>query len=248
LPKLTDKVDNAVCDTERAGGFHTASDELDRRLELVRALAVALAVRHLLLHLAEVLLRQASEAGHKRLANKRLGSVQVALLGHLDLQLAATEFEVHQFLDAGSFARGRDGLVLGNDIAASDSKVDSALADEGGDVGGREEDQGQRQVLHQGNVEAVVTVELDVGAGEQLDAGLVQTALFGHGEQEAVVQAADEVSQGGQGAAEAAGHGAVLVQAGSLHGGGGGLLGEGCLGGGKTYELTRSIALLAMCV
>jgi hypothetical protein len=179
---------------------------------------------------------------------KRLGSVQVALLGHLDLQLAATEFEVHQFLDAGSFARGRDGLVLGNDIAASDSKVDSALADEGGDVGGREEDQGQRQVLHQGNVEAVVTVELDVGAGEQLDAGLVQTALFGHGEQEAVVQAADEVSQGGQGAAEAAGHGAVLVQAGSLHGGGGGLLGEGCLGGGKTYELTRSIALLAMCV
>ena len=167
--------------------------------------------------------------------------MQVALLGHLDLQLAASEFEVHQLLNAGSFGRGRDSLVLGDNIAASDSKVDSALADEGGDVGGREEDQGQRQVLHQGDVETVVTVELDVGAGEQLDAGLVQAALLGDGEQEAVVQAADEVSQGGQGAAEAAGHGAVLVQAGSLHGGGG--LGEGCfLGGGGTYELTRSIA------
>ena len=116
--------------------------------------------------------------GHERLADERLGGVQVALFRHLDLQLAASEFEVHQFLDAGSFGRGRDSLVLGDDIAASDSKVDSALADKGRDVGSREEDQSKRQVLHQGDVQAVVTVELDVGAGEQLDAGLVQAALL----------------------------------------------------------------------
>lgn len=216
--QLTNEIDNAVCDTERACGFHTASNVLDRCLELL--LAVGLAARDLLLHLAEVLLGQASEASHEGLANERLRCVQVALLRDLDLQLAASKLQVHQLLNTGSLARGRDGLVLGDDIATSDAEIDSALSDECGNVGSGEEDEGQRQVLDQGNVEAVVAVELDVGAGEQLNAGLIETALLRDREEQAVVQAADEVSQGGQGATEAARHGAILVHAGSLsHGG-----------------------------
>lgn len=123
--------------------------------------------------------------------------------------------------------------MLGNDIAASDSEIDSALADECGNVGSREEDERERKVLDQGDVEAVVTVELNVGAGEELNAGLIEATLLGDGEEQTVVQAANEVSQGGQCATEAARHAAVLVQAGSLsHGGRCGGGGVGVEGGG----------------
>lgn len=146
--------------------------------------------------------------------------MQVALLGDLDLQLAASKLQVHQLLDTRSLARRSDSLVLGDDIATSDAEIDSALSDECGNVGSGEEDEGQRKVLDQGNVEAVMAVELDVGAGEELNAGLIETALLRDREEQTVVQAADEVSQGGQGATEAARHGAILVHAGSLsHGG-----------------------------
>ena len=79
--------------------------------------------------------------------------------------------------------------MLGDDIAASDAEIDSALADECGNVGSREEDQGERKVLDQGDVEAVVAVELDVGAGEELNAGLIEAALLGDGEEQAVGEA-----------------------------------------------------------
>jgi hypothetical protein len=51
---LTNEINNAVCHTKSASGFHTASDVLDRCLELV--LAVDFCACDLLLHLAEVLL------------------------------------------------------------------------------------------------------------------------------------------------------------------------------------------------
>lgn len=54
-------------------------------------------------------------------------------------------------------------------------------------------------------------MELDVGAGEQLDADLVQTTLLRDCEEQAVVQAAAEVSQCGRCASEAVRRGAVLV-------------------------------------
>jgi hypothetical protein len=39
-------------------------------------------------------------------------------------------------------------------VAARYAQVDAALANEGGDIGGREEDEGEGEVLDKGNVEA----------------------------------------------------------------------------------------------
>lgn len=62
-------------------------------------------------------------------------------------------------------------------IPARDAQVDFALSDEGGDVGGGEEDEGDWEVLDEGNVEARVTVELNVGAGEEVENWLLEAAL-----------------------------------------------------------------------
>ena len=62
-------------------------------------------------------------------------------------------------------------------VPAGDAEVDTALADEGGDVGCREEDESNGEVLDEGDVEARVTVELDVGAGEEVEAGLLEAAF-----------------------------------------------------------------------
>ena len=62
-------------------------------------------------------------------------------------------------------------------VAASDAQVDAALADEGGDVSGGQEDEREREVLDQRNVQARVAVELDVGAVEEVEADLVEAAL-----------------------------------------------------------------------
>lgn len=52
--------------------------------------------------------------------------------------------------------------MLGNLVAACDSKVDAAFSDEGGDVGGGQEDEREGKVLDKRDVEAGVAVELDV--------------------------------------------------------------------------------------
>ena len=62
-------------------------------------------------------------------------------------------------------------------VPARDAEVDLALADEGGDVGGREEDEGQGEVLDEGDVEAVLAAELDVGTLKEVERRLVQPAL-----------------------------------------------------------------------
>lgn len=62
-------------------------------------------------------------------------------------------------------------------VAACDAQVNAALADEGGDVGGGEENESERQVLDERNVQARVAMELDVGAVEEVKADLVETAL-----------------------------------------------------------------------
>jgi hypothetical protein len=62
-------------------------------------------------------------------------------------------------------------------VAACDTQIDAALANEGGDVGGREEDERERQVLNKRNVKARVTMELDVGAVKEVEADLVEAAL-----------------------------------------------------------------------
>lgn len=129
------------------------------------------------LQLAEVLLRQVCERGDYVLANQVLGLGQVALLRNLDLQVAFAKVEVEDFDDARCRG-GRDGaFVLFDLVAAGDSEVNAAFADEGGDVGGGEEDEREREVLDERNVEARVAVELDVGAVEEVEADLVEAAL-----------------------------------------------------------------------
>lgn len=62
-------------------------------------------------------------------------------------------------------------------VAPGDAEIDTSFADETRNVGGREEDERNGQIDTQRNVEAGVAVELNVAAGEEVEAGLVETAL-----------------------------------------------------------------------
>lgn len=67
--------------------------------------------------------------------------------------------------------------MLGDLVTACDTQVDAALTDEGGDVSGGEEDQGDGQVLDEGDVEAGFATELNIAAGEEVQGSLLETAL-----------------------------------------------------------------------
>lgn len=67
--------------------------------------------------------------------------------------------------------------MLGNLVAASNTQVDAALADEGWDVSGGQEDQSDGQVLNESDVEAGFTAELDITAGEEVESCLLQTSF-----------------------------------------------------------------------
>lgn len=62
-------------------------------------------------------------------------------------------------------------------VAACDTQIDAALTNEGGNIGGGQEYEREREVLDKRNVKARVAVELDVGAVEEVEADLVETAL-----------------------------------------------------------------------
>lgn len=62
-------------------------------------------------------------------------------------------------------------------VVAGDAEVDAALADKGRDIGGGEEDEGNGEVLDEGDVEAVFAAELDVGALEEVESSGIETAL-----------------------------------------------------------------------
>jgi hypothetical protein len=55
-------------------------------------------------------------------------------------------------------------------VASSYAQVDTALANEGGDICGGEEDEGHREVLDEGDVKSRVAVELDIRAVEEVEA------------------------------------------------------------------------------
>lgn len=67
--------------------------------------------------------------------------------------------------------------MFGDLVAASDTDINAALTDEGGDVGGGQEDQGDGKVLDEGNVEAGFATKLNVRAGEEVEGCLLETAL-----------------------------------------------------------------------
>jgi hypothetical protein len=172
------KVDNAVRNAKRTCRLDTATDILDvcLQLSIFGALAVGLAAL-LSLQLAEVLFRQVCERGDDVLADQILRLGQVALRRDLDLQAAFAKVEVEDFDDARCRGRRDGAFVLFDLVAAGDSEVNTTFADEGGDVGGGEEDEREGEVFDERNVEARVAVELDVGAVEEVEADLVEAAL-----------------------------------------------------------------------
>lgn len=56
-------------------------------------------------------------------------------------------------------------------VPSGDAQVDSALADKGGDVRGGEEDEGNREVLDESDVETVLAAKLDVGTLKEVERG-----------------------------------------------------------------------------
>lgn len=169
--KHTNKIDNAVCNTQRASSLNTATDILDLGLELLASFGA--------LKLSEESLRESSEASHDIAANELLSLIDITLLRDLNLQLAAAEAEIEKLLDTGLLAFRERGIMLGDLVAASNTQVDAALAHEGRDVGGGQEDECDRQVLDQRDVEAGLATELDVTAGQEVESGLLQAALCG---------------------------------------------------------------------
>ena len=63
--------------------------------------------------------------------------------------------------------------MFGYLIAAGYSEIDTAFANKGGDVGGGEEDEGNRVVFDEGNVETGLPAELDIRASEEVKGGLL---------------------------------------------------------------------------
>ena len=136
------------------------------------------------------------EAGADVLPDQVLALDVLALGGHLDLQLAGAKAEVHDGLAAlrlrvggggrvplvahaaGAGEGAHAGIVLLHLVVARDAQVDAALADKGGDIGGGEEYEGDGQVLDKGDVEAVLTAELDVGALEEVQGCREEATLW----------------------------------------------------------------------
>jgi hypothetical protein len=165
----TDKINDTIRDAESASSLNTTANILDLGGELLASLDA--------LQLTEESISERSEAGHDVATNEVLGLLEIALLGDLHLQLAGAEAQVEDLLDVGNLAGGEGGIVLGNLVAASDAQIDAAFTDEGRDVGGRQEDQRDRQVLDQRDVEAGFTAELDVTAGKEVEGCLLQTSF-----------------------------------------------------------------------
>lgn len=184
--RLTNKVHDAIGDTQCACRLDAAAQLDNLGLEFLRRRGVvgggAIGLR---LQLGEEIGGQVHEAGADRATDEVCAAGVLALLGNLHLELARAEPELRDHLAAralrGSTSVGSDGvdgrIVLFNLIPARDSEVDAALADKRGDIGGGQEDEGDGQVLDEGNVEAVLSPELDVGALEQIQGRLVQSAL-----------------------------------------------------------------------
>lgn len=69
--------------------------------------------------------------------------------------------------------------MFGDLIPAGYTKVDSTFTNECRNVGGREKDEGYGVVFDKGDIEAGFAAELYVGAGEEVEGGLLETSLWG---------------------------------------------------------------------
>lgn len=180
---LTNEINNALGDAQSASSLDTAAElnnvgtqRLHRRLLVRGGIDTGL-------NLGKVLRRQVGEAGANGQTDQVLGGCVFALLGDLDLQLAGAKAQVHDGLAAGTLVgRGHVGFYAGGIfldlVPASDAEVDTALADESRDIGGGEENQGDGEVLDEGNVEAVLAAELNIGALEEVQGGGIEATLW----------------------------------------------------------------------
>lgn len=193
--RLTNKVYDAIGDSQCARCLHAAAQLDDFGLEDLRARGVVGGAVCLRLQLGEEVGSQAHEARANCAADEVCAAGVLALLRNLDLELARPKPELRDHLAARALSGrtsvgsgGADGcIVLPNLIPPRDSKIDAALADKRGDIGGGQEDEGDGEVLNEGNVEAVLSPELDVCALEQVQGRLVQSALCNMARMETLV-------------------------------------------------------------
>ena len=167
----TNKIDDAVGNAQSASSLNTAADVLDLSAELA-LVSIALA-----LELGKERLSEGSEAGDDVATNQLLGLGDVALLRDLHLELAAAEAKVHDLLHVGDFAAGQQRIVFGDLVATGDTEINTAFTDEGGDICGGKENEGDGKVLDQSDVQTGFATELDVAAGQEVQRGLLETAL-----------------------------------------------------------------------
>jgi hypothetical protein len=152
----TNEIDDSISDTQCAGRLHAASDILDR------CAARLVSVGVLAFQLGKVFRGQVREAAHDVLVEELLRLRYAPLLRNLHLQSAPTKPKIENLLHAGRFGGWHRCFVLQNLVAAGDAQVDSSFPDEGRYVRGREEDQGNGQVLDQSDIKPAMAVEVDV--------------------------------------------------------------------------------------
>ena len=81
----------------------------------------------LTLELSEVNLGEVGEAGNDVLSDQRLWVLEIALLGNLDLKLAAAKVQVENLFNTSGLGRGLSDFVLGDLVATSDTEVNATL-------------------------------------------------------------------------------------------------------------------------
>lgn len=69
--------------------------------------------------------------------------------------------------------------MLSDLVRACNSQVHAAFADDGRDLGGGEEDEGDGVVLDESDVKAWRAAKLDIGAGEKVEGGLLEATFCG---------------------------------------------------------------------
>lgn len=137
----------------------------------------------------EELPRQVRETRDYALPHAVLHPFQLPPLRHLHLQLALAKPKVQHGHAAAGLGRGHGSLMLGDLVVACYAEVDAALADDGGDVGRGEEDERDGQAGDVGDVAAVVAAEVQGGAVQQIEDGVVEAAFLGDGEEELILEA-----------------------------------------------------------
>ena len=152
--KHTNQIDNPIGNTQSTSSLHTPTNILDIGRNVL-----------LTLKLDKELPRQRRETRHNISSHQILRAGKVALHRRLHLQLTPPKPKIHDLFHRRSLARGQLCIVLSDLVPARDSDIDAALTDKGRDVCGGEEDQGDGQVLDQGDVETGFAAELHVAAG-----------------------------------------------------------------------------------